>query len=86
MSPVLLFMYLRSDDFKKQIDALRVGATIAHVTPATLLQEIYIPVLPMAEQQIYIRNYSELCDLESSIEDAQQRMSEIRVALWPADI
>jgi hypothetical protein len=85
ISPILLFLYLRSDDFKKQIESLRVGATIAHVTPATVLEEIQVPVLPVQHQQDYIRRWSELCELEASIEDAQQRTEEIRQALWGPD-
>lgn len=82
ISPILLFLYLRSDDFKKQIESLRLGATIAHVTPATLLEEIQVPVLPIEHQQDYIRRWSELCELEASIENAQQRTEEIRQRLW----
>jgi type I restriction-modification system DNA methylase subunit len=86
MNPVILLLYLRSDDFKNQIDSLRVGATVAHVTPATLLQDIQFPVLPQAEQEDYVRRYAELCELEASIEQAQQRTEEIRQKLWPADV
>jgi hypothetical protein len=85
ISPVLLFLYLRSDDFKRQIESLRLGATIAHVTPATLLQEVQVPILPVEQQEEYIRRWSELCELEASIEDAQQRTDEIRAALWPTE-
>lgn len=85
ISPVLLFLYLRSDDFKKQIESLRLGATIAHVTPSTLLEEIQVPVLPVEQQQDYIRRWSELCELEASIENAQQRTEKIRQALWAPD-
>lgn len=86
ISPVILLLYLRSDDFKKQIDSLRVGTTIAHVTPSTLLQEIQFPVPPVAEQENYLRRYQELCELETAIEQAQQRTEEIRLELWPADV
>lgn len=86
VSPVLLFLYLRSDEFKRQIDSLRLGATIAHITPSTLLQEVQVPVPPLERQQDYVRRWSELCDLEASIEDAQQRTEEIRQALWAPDV
>lgn len=85
ISPILLFLYLRSDDFKRQIESLRLGATIAHVTPTTLLEEIQVPVLTVENQRDYIRRWTELCELEASIEDAQQRTEEIRRALWGPD-
>ena len=83
ISPMHLFLYLRSDDFKNQIDSLRVGASVAHVTPTTLLQEIRVPVPDKLELDTYRQKYEELCDLETSIESAQQRTSEIRKGLWP---
>jgi type I restriction-modification system DNA methylase subunit len=82
---VLLFLYLRSDDFKKQIEALRVGASVAHVTPTTLLQEIWVPIPRLAEQARYVHRYRELCELEASIDDAMQRIAEIRSTLWPSE-
>lgn len=86
ISPTLLFLYLRSDDFKRQIESLRLGAAIAHVTPATLLQEVQVPIPPVEQQQDHIRRWSKLCELEASIEEAQQRMEEIRQALWAPDV
>jgi type I restriction-modification system DNA methylase subunit len=83
ISPMHLFLYLRSDDFKHQIDSLRVGASVAHVTPATLMQEIRVPIPDKSELDSYRQKYEELCDLEASIEAAQQRTSEIRKGLWP---
>lgn len=83
ISPMHLFLYLRSDDFKNQIDSLRVGASVAHVTPTTLLQEIMVPIPEKSELDTYRQKYEELCNLEASIEAAQQRTSEIRKGLWP---
>jgi type I restriction-modification system DNA methylase subunit len=85
ISPMHLFLYLRSDDFKHQIDSLRVGASVAHVTPATLMQEIMVPIPERSELDSYRQKYQELCDLEASIEAAQQRTSEIRKGLWPTN-
>lgn len=86
ISPLHLFLYLRSDDFKSQIDSLRVGASVAHVTPTTLLQEIRVPIPEDSELNAYGQRYDELCDLEASIEAAQQRTTEIRQSLWPVSI
>lgn len=81
ISPMHLFLYLRSDDFKHQIDSLRVGASVAHVTPTTLLQEIRVPIPNKSDLETYRQRYEELCDLEASMEAAQQRTSEIRKVL-----
>lgn len=83
ISPMQLFLYLRSDDFKLQIESLKVGASVAHVTPITLMQEIRVPISEMSELDTYLQKYEELCELETAIEAAQQRTSEIRKGLWP---
>jgi type I restriction-modification system DNA methylase subunit len=83
IGPMQLFLYLRSDDFKHQIDSLKVGASVAHVTPTTLMQEIRVPIPEKSELDTYRQKYEELCELEASIEAAQQRTSEIRKGLWP---
>jgi hypothetical protein len=83
ISPMHLFLYLRSDDFKHQIDSLKVGASVAHVTPTTLMQEIRVPIPEKLELDTYRQKYEELCELEASIEAAQHRTSEIRKGLWP---
>lgn len=83
ISPAVLLLYFRSDDFRYQIESLRSGAAIAHVTPATLLQDIQVPIPPKAQEGEYLKRWSELCELEASIEVAQERVSQIRAALWP---
>lgn len=75
-----LYLYLRSDDFKNQLEAFRVGVSVAHVTPATLLQDVKVPlkaVLDEAAQDLY----GELCKLEMDVEQAHRRMDEIRRSL-----
>ena len=76
-----LYLYLRSDDFKRQLEALRVGAAVAHVTPATLLQEIKIPRQILRDQAMARTKYAELCDLEREAERAYQRIEDIRRTL-----
>ena len=83
MSPQLLLLYLRSEDFLCQVDGLRKGATVAHVTPSVLLKEIQVPIVPLAEQAALIETYNELCRLEHSIAAAEQQTQAIRESLWP---
>jgi len=80
--PEYLLLYMRSDDFKRQLEALRVGATIAHITPATLLSSVQVPVVPLEEQADLCRNFKELQDMETEVERIQQRMADIRDQLF----
>lgn len=80
--PEYLLLYLRSDDFKRQLEALRVGATIAHITPAALLAGVEVLLLPLEEQQRLCDRYRELCELEEHVESLQERMRDMRDALF----
>lgn len=82
--PEYLLLYLRSDDFKRQLEALRVGATIAHITPAALLSGVQVLLLPMEQQQRLCDRYREFCQLEEQVELMQARMREMRDALFTA--
>lgn len=76
-----LYLYLRSEDFRRQLDAFRVGTAVAHVTPATLLQEVKIPRQSLLDQATARERYAELCGLELDAEIAYQRIEEIRRSL-----
>jgi hypothetical protein len=82
--PEYLLLYLRSDDFKRQLEALRVGATIAHITPAALLSGVKVPVVPLDQQEQICHRYRELRDLEEQLAELQQRMHRIRDDLFAA--
>lgn len=76
-----LYLYLRSEDFRGQLDAFRVGTAVAHVTPATLLQEVRVPRQSLLDQATARERYTELCSLERDVEIAYQRIEEIRRSL-----
>ena len=86
MSPQLLLLYLRSEDFLRQVDGLRKGATVAHVTPSVLLKEIQVPIVPLTEQAALIETYDELCRLEDAIAAAEQQTKALRESLWPLPV
>lgn len=86
MSPQLLLLYLRSEDFLRQVDGLRKGATVAHVTPSVLLKEIQVPIVPLAEQVALGQTYDELCRLEDAIAAAEQQTKALRESLWPLPV
>ncbi len=81
--PEYLLLYLRSDDFKRQLDALRVGATIAHITPAALMSGVQVLLLPMNEQGQLCERYRDLCNMEEQVEQLQRQMRETRDAMFP---
>jgi len=81
ITPLQLFLYLRSDDFRRQAEALKVGVSVAHVTPATLLQDVKVPVSALLELGSARERYAELCDLENGVDVARRRMKEIQAGL-----
>ena len=76
-----LYLYLKSDDFRNQLDAFRVGVSVAHVTPATLLQDVKIPIKGILDEATAQFRFEELCKLEKGINQAYLRMDEIRRVL-----
>lgn len=82
MLPEYLMLYLRSDDFKGQLEALRVGSAIAHITPAALLSAVMIPLPPLEEQASLSVKYGELCELEAEAERIRLQMESMRSALF----
>lgn len=78
---IALYLYLRSDDFKNQLDAFRVGVSVAHVTPTTLLQDVKVPLSALLDHASAQDRYAELCKLEMEVEQAYRRMDEIRGSL-----
>ncbi|MDT3678858.1 MAG: N-6 DNA methylase [Burkholderiaceae bacterium] len=80
--PEYLLLYLRSDDFKQQLEALRVGATIAHVTPSALLSSVLVPVPPIRDQAALVERYWELRDLEKTADEIQSKMNDMRSNLF----
>ena len=82
--PEYLLLYLRSHDFKRQLEALRVGSTIAHITPATLLSGVQVLLMPIREQQKLCDRYQSLCSMEAQIEDLDRQMRETHRSLFPS--
>jgi hypothetical protein len=76
-----LYLYLRSDDFKAQLEAFRAGTAVAHVTPATLLRDVKVPKTSLLDQAEAEKTYLEICGLELQAERAYQRLEDIRSRL-----
>lgn len=81
--PEYLLLFLRSDDFKNQLESLRVGAAIAHITPSSLLNSILVPLPPIEQQsELWESAYLELRELEKQSDQISERMSKIRSELF----
>lgn len=81
ITPLQLFLYFRSNDFKRQAEAFKVGVSVAHVTPSTLLQDVKVPVKALDGISHAQALYDELCELEAQIDSAHQRLREIQAEL-----
>lgn len=55
--PEYLLMYLRSEAGRFQLEGLQVGATMQHVSPATLLGSFRVPLPQMEEQRLVVAEY-----------------------------
>lgn len=80
--PEFLLAYLRSDDFKGQLEALKVGASIAHVTPATLLAGIQVPLPSLEDQGRICEQYMELTQMEKQIDEIRAMISRAEASLF----
>lgn len=80
--PEYLFVFMKSNDFTRQLDSLRVGATIPHVTPATLLSSILVPVPPIAEQAKIVEQYWEIKRIEAQIDELQRDLKRRQANLF----
>ena len=83
ITPELLLLYLRSADCQRQFEALRKGSTVAHITPAALLQEIQVPVISAEQIDALAQKYRQMTSLEQIVHQAQQDMQKIQDSLWP---
>ena len=85
ITPEQLLLYLRSADFQLQIEALRKGSTVPHISPAALLQEVQVPLIDAEQAEKLALQLKELTTLESLVRKGQQGMRKIQNSLWPVD-
>jgi restriction endonuclease S subunit len=83
ISPVYLYMFLRSERGRELIDALRVGAVIPHVTPVALLEEIRVPRPSPAELKRAEKVFQSLRRIEAEIAAKLLERDRSAKTLWP---
>ena len=82
ISPIALYMYLRSATGKAAINALNVGAAIPHIQPAALLDQLEVPVMSMKQQENLTEVFQNLWKLQQDIYKKQQEMDAIADTYW----
>ena len=82
ISPQYLMMFIRSELGQAQLQALRIGAGVPHISPTTLLSSFRVPVLSLSEQAVVVARYSRLCELEAKIAELNAEMAEEAGAPW----
>ena len=82
VSPEYLLMYLRSDEGQAQLEALKVGSTIQHVSITTLLESFLVPVPDKQAQQAVENDYEKLCKLEMEISQIEELIKGIAKSRW----
>jgi len=76
-----LYLYLRSEDFRVQLEAFKVGVSVAHITPTNLLQDIKVPLNKLLRLEKAEKIFNELCRLEDEVLLAHNRIDEIKACL-----
>lgn len=82
VSPEYLLMYLRSEEGQAQLDALKVGSTIQHVSITTLMEAFQVPVPDQQVQQVVVNDYARLCELEGEIAQLEERIMSVAKSRW----
>jgi N-6 DNA Methylase/Type I restriction modification DNA specificity domain len=80
--PEYLLMYLRSNAGRTQLECLQVGATMQHVSLATLLSTFQVPLPSLEKQRAFVTDYELLCTLEAQIGEIEDRMKNISQKRW----
>lgn len=86
ISSEYLMLYFRSEDFKRQCDALLAGAVIPHVTPDSLCDSVKVPIPSLIVASSKLEKYHFLCDLESQAEEVNWKISNVVKTLWTSQI
>jgi type I restriction enzyme M protein len=83
--PIVLYMYLRSPLGKAVFDALNVGAVISHIQPASLIEQLKIPVLPILEQEKLVQTFQAMANLQREIQEKQDELDKFSRFYWPME-
>ena len=85
VSPEYLLMYLRSEEGQAQLEALKVGSTIQHVSITTLMEAFQVPVPDQQVQEYVMADYEKLCELEREIAQLEERIKGVVKSRWTLD-
>lgn len=77
-----LLMFLRSDAGQRQLESLKVGATVQHLNIATLLEQYLVPVEAPSKQSSVTDTYARICDFETDLKVAQRGIEALAKEHW----
>lgn len=84
VSPEYLLMYLRSQAGQAQLSSLQAGATIAHISPQTLLTSFLVPMPEAQERASVESSYRSLCEMEHQVDEIEKQMENLAASRWVA--
>jgi type I restriction-modification system DNA methylase subunit len=82
INPIYLLMYLRSAEGQEQINSLKVGAAMPHISIQSLMRTVRIPIPNNVELVEVTKEFEKLCSLEEAIERLRYEMNEIEELRW----
>ena len=85
ITPVYLMMFIRSPRGQAQLEAMRIGAGVPHVSPQTLLDSFLVPVPNTAELEAVQNAFETLCQMEAEIKRLEQEMEGSFKRCWRID-
>jgi hypothetical protein len=82
ITPTYLLMYLRSEEGQEQIQSLKVGASMPHISIQSLMRTVRIQIPTEANLVEVTKEFKKLCSLEEDIETIGYEMKEITGSRW----
>lgn len=86
LSPEVLVMYLRSPHGQAQLAGLQVGTGVQHISPATLMGAVSVPLLSTQTYQEVRQDYEQLCKLEAQVVLLKGEIADISRRRWPDEL
>ena len=77
-----LLMFLRSDAGQRQLESLKVGATVQHLNISTLLVQYLVPVEAATKKSSVADTYARICGLEKDLKVAQRGIEALAKEHW----
>lgn len=84
LSPEFVLMYLRSKQGQAQLESLKAGSAVQHISPQSLLSSVRVPVPEREEVDAVERDYRQLCELERKVDVLSREIVTLAASRWGA--